>query len=202
MENSLYLDIDKCEFHKMEVKYLGLIVSTEGIKVDSEKVEAILNWQAPKSVSDIQSFLGFAGFYRRFIKDFSRKTKVLNDLTKGETYRTASGKRKVKYYPFAWTEDCNKAFEALKTAFRDAPILAHFDPEKETWIETDSSDFVSAGVLSQMHDGILRPVAFFSKKLSPAECNYMIYDKELLAIIRSFETWRLETMSVAPDNPV
>jgi transposase InsO family protein len=202
LENSLYLDIDKCEFHKKEVKYLGLIVSTEGIKMDPEKVEAILNWQAPKSVSDIQSFLGFAGFYRRFIRDFSRKTKVLNDLTKGETYRTASGKRKVKYYPFAWTEDCNKAFEALKTAFRDAPILAHFDPEKETWIETDSSDFVSAGVLSQMHDGILRPVAFFSKKLSPTECNYMIYDKELLAIIRSFETWRPETMSVAPDNPV
>ena len=167
MENSLYLDIDKCEFHKMEVKYLGLIVSTEGIKMDPEKVEAILNWQAPKSVSDIQSFLGFAGFYRRFIRDFSRKTKVLNGLTKGETYRTASGKRKVKYHPFAWTEDCNKAFEALKTAFRDAPILAHFDPEKETWIETDSSDFVSAGVLSKMHDGILRPVASSQRNSPP-----------------------------------
>ena len=96
----------------------------------------------------------------------------------------------------------SEAFEDIKSAFQDAPVLAHFDPEKETWIETDSSDFVSAGILSQMHNGILRPVAFFSKKLSPTECNYMIYDKELLAIIRSFETWRPEATSVAPENPI
>jgi RNase H-like domain found in reverse transcriptase len=66
----------------------------------------------------------------------------------------------------------------------------NFDPDKETWVETDASDFVTAGVLSQIYGDILRPVAFFSKKMSPAECNYMIYDKELLAIIRSFGTWR------------
>jgi RNase H-like domain found in reverse transcriptase len=80
-------------------------------------------------------------------------------------------------------------------------MLAHFDPEKETWIETDASDFVTAGVLSQMHNGVLRPVAFFSKKMSAAECNYMIYDKELLAIIKAFELWRPEAMSLAPENP-
>jgi reverse transcriptase-like protein len=73
----------------------------------------------------------------------------------------------MRYNPFVWTQDCQKAFEDIKSAFQDAPVLAHFDPERETWIETDSSGFVSAGILSQMHNGILRPVAFFSKKLSP-----------------------------------
>jgi hypothetical protein len=67
-------------------------------------------------------------------------------------------------------------------------VLAHFNPNKETWVEIDASDFVTAGVLSQMVDGVLRPVAFFSKKMGPAETNYMIYNKELLAIVRAFET--------------
>lgn len=77
-------------------------------------------------------------------------------------------------------------------SFTTAPVLAHYDSTRETWVETDALDFVVAGVLSQMHDGVLRAVAYFSKKMSPAKCNYMIYDKELLAIIKSFETWRPE----------
>ena len=96
----------------------------------------------------------------------------------------------------------SKAFEDLKIAFTTAPVLAHYDPALETWVETDSSDFVSAGVLSQMHDGVLKPVAYFSKKMTPAECNYMIYDKELLAIVKSFEVWRPEVASATPDKPV
>jgi hypothetical protein len=81
-------------------------------------------------------------------------------------------------------------------------MLAYFDPEKETWVEIDASNFVIAGVLSQMHNGVLQPVAFFSKKMSPAECNYMIYDKELLAIICLFKLWKPEVTSLAPKNPV
>ena len=76
LENELYLDIDKCEFHKKEVKYLGLIISTEGIKMDPEKVSTILDWQTPQSVGDVQSFVGFASFYRRFIQNFSKRTKT------------------------------------------------------------------------------------------------------------------------------
>ena len=71
----------------------------------------------------------------------------------------------------------------MKQAFTTGPVLAHYDLSLETWIDTDASDFVTAGVLSQMHGNVLRPVAYFSKKMTPAECNYMIYDKELLAII-------------------
>jgi hypothetical protein len=81
----------------------------------------------------------------------------------------------------------------LKRAFTTAPILAHFDPDLECVVETDSSGYVTAGILSQKgKDGILHPVAFFSRKHSPAECNYEIYDMELLAIIRAFEEWRPE----------
>jgi hypothetical protein len=178
------------------------MISKDGIQMDPEKVDAILNWEAPRSVPDVKAFVGFAGFYRRFIANFSARARPLTDCTKGEGYLTASGKRKVKYAPFNWTNDCQRAFDDIKSAFQGAPMLAHFDPDKETWIETDASDFVSAGMLSQVHDGVLRPVAFFSRKMSPAECNYMIYDKELLAIIRSFETWRPEATSVAPENPV
>ncbi|KAH0608780.1 uncharacterized protein H6S33_001008 [Morchella sextelata] len=99
---------------------------------------------------------------------------------------------------FEWTPEAQTAFNALKKAFTTAPILTHFDLEKEITVETDASDYVSAGVLSQYDDnGTLRPVAYFSKKHSPAECNYEIYEKELLAIIRSFEEWRPELEGAA-----
>ena len=150
----------------------------------------------------MQAFLGFANFYRRFISRFSQRTRSLTELIKGEQITTKSGKKRTRYNSFVWSEDCKKAFKDLKNAFTTAPVLAHYDPALKTWVETDSSDFVSAGVLSQMHDGILKPVAYFSKKMTPAEYNYMIYDKELLAIVKSFEVWRPEVASAAPDKPI
>ena len=201
-ERGIQVDIDKCEFSVTEVKYLGLIVTTDGIKMDPEKIEAVLKWATPESVKDQQAFLGFANFYRRFISRFSQRTRSLTELTKGEQITTKSGNKRTNYNTFLWSEDCQGAFENLKEAFTTAPVLAHYVPALETWVETDSSDFVSAGVLSQMHDGVLKPVAYFSKKMAPAECNYMIYDKELLAIVKSFEVWRPEIASAAPDKPV
>ncbi len=179
-EAGLQVDITKCEFHVQEVKYLGLIVSTKGISMDPDKVQAVTEWPTPRNIKDVQAFLGFANFYRRFIQGFSRKVRVLTNLTKKEVQ-------------FDWTPRCQEAFELLKKAFVSAPILALFDPELECIVETDASDFVTAGILSQKgKDGLLRPVAYFSRKHSPAECNYEIYDKELLAIIRAFEEWRPE----------
>lgn len=202
LERKLYVDIHKCEFEMREVKYLGLMVGSDGVRMDPEKVDAVASWEAPKSVKDVQAFLGFANFYRRFVKDYSTISKPLNLLTHGELRTTASGKKKRAYAPFEWTAECQNAFETLKIAFTTAPTLVHFDPDRETWIETDASDFVTAGVLSQMVDGVLRPVAFFSKKMTPTECNYEIYDKELLAIIKAFENWRPEAISVEPQNPI
>jgi hypothetical protein len=171
----LQLDIKKCEFHVSEVTYLGLIVSTEGIRMDPRKVEAVLNWETPRNLKDIQAFIGFANFYRRFVRGFSAAAAPLLRLSR-------------KGVPFTWSRECETAFQDLKHRFCTAPILIRFDPDKEILVETDASDFVSAGVLSQRDDsGVLRPVAYFSKKHATAECNYEIYDKELLAIIRCFE---------------
>ena len=169
-EAGIQADVDKCEFHVTETKYLGLIISTEGIKMDPVKVDAIKQWDSPTCVREVRSFISFCNFYRRFIRDFSKIAGPLNSLTK-------------KDVKFTWTKECELAFEGLKQRVCEAPILIHFNPSKECHVETDSSDYVSAGVLSQEHNGILHPVAYFSKRMVPAECNYKIYDKELLAII-------------------
>lgn len=152
--------------------------------MDPKKVACVQEWPAPRSVRDIQGFLGFANFYRRFIPEFSRIAAPMVHLTKKEV-------------PFHWNEACKSSFLQLKKAFKDGSMLAHFNPNLKTVLETDASDFVTAAVLSQYDvSGILRPVAFMSKKMLPAECNYDIYDKELLAIVNSFETWKTELGSV------
>ena len=97
-----------------------------------------------------------------------------------------------KYIPFVWGLEQQAAFDLLKKAFMLAPILHHFDYDREIVVKTDALDYVSAGIFSQYDDeGILHPVAFYSKKYSPAECNYEIYDKELMAIVRAFEEWKI-----------
>jgi hypothetical protein len=187
----LYLDPDKCVFKTKRVKYLGLILTTDGIEMDPAKVKTVIDWQTPSCVKDVQAFLGFANFYRRFIKGFSSLAKPLTELTKEGGARS---------FPLSPDSAAVKSFEQIKTAFTEAGMLVHFDPDKETWLETDSSDFVTAAVLSQMVDGVLRPVAFVSHKMNPAECNYEIYDKELLAIVRAFEEWRFELSGT--DDPI
>lgn len=190
----LTLDPTKCQFKVKRVKYLGLILTTEGIEMDPQKVATVVNWLVPKNVKDVQAFLGFANFYRRFIKGFSRITKALTALT------TLEGRRE---FPLPVGHPALAAFDALRKAFDQSQgtFLAHFDPDKETWLETDASDFVAAAVLSQYDaDGVLRPVAFLSHKMTPAECNYEIYDKELLAIVQAFDEWRFELAGV--DKPV
>jgi hypothetical protein len=139
--------------------------------MDPKKTVAIGDWTSPKNVKHVQVFLGFTNFYRRFIQGFSALASPLSALTKKET-------------PLLWTTQTEGAFQALKQAFTTAAILQHFDPEKPIIVETDASDYVSAGILSQHNNtGKLHPVAFYSKKHSTAECNYEIYDKELLAVI-------------------
>ncbi|THZ62800.1 hypothetical protein D6C85_09139 [Aureobasidium pullulans] len=179
----LYADIDKSEFEVTSVKYLGLIISTEGLSMDPKKVEAVQDWPAPRVLRDVQGFLGFANFYRRFIEKFSKVAKPLTDLTKTK-----------KGAPFTLDKEARRAFDDLKQRFIQAPILAHFDWEKDTVVETDASDWVVAAVMSQWHGDVLKPVAYMSKKMIPAECRYEIHDKELLAVIRAFEEWEPELM--------
>ncbi|KJZ69971.1 hypothetical protein HIM_10642 [Hirsutella minnesotensis 3608] len=156
----------------------------KGIRVDPEKVQAIQQWQRPRSVKGVRSFLGFTNYYRQFIPRFSNVAAPLTALTKKDAV-------------FAWTKECDNAFEELKALLTSAPVLAQWDPDRETIVETDSSGYVTGEALSQKgDDGIMRPVAFFSKKNAPAECNYPIHDKELLAIIRCLEHWDAELRSV------
>lgn len=177
-ENNLVAAIDKCQFHQTSVEFLGHVVSVDGIDMEKGKVESIVQWPQPTSLKEMQSFLGLANYYRRFIKDYSKICKPLTDTTKG------------KSKDWAWTPQCGDAFKYLKARFTSAPILKHFDPKLQTVVETDASDFAVGAVLSQFHDRILHPVAFHSRKMDKAEVNYEVHDKEMLAIVTSFKEWR------------
>jgi hypothetical protein len=127
---------EKCLWKLHEVEFLGYIIGQDGIKMATDKVEAVLEWETPRNLSEVQSFLGFANFYRRFIKDYSRVARPLSELTK-------------KSKEWIWTPEAETAFQDLKRRFTEAPILAHFDPMKPVIIETDASDFAIGAVLSQ-----------------------------------------------------
>ena len=148
-------------------------------------MRAIREWEAPTTVKGVRGFLGFANFYREFIEDFSLISLPLIILTK-------------KGVPFRWGSNEDAAFRTLKEAFITAPILAQWDPERDTVVEADSSGYAMGGCLSQYDKrGRLRPVAYYSQRLTPAECNYEIHDKELLAIMRALTQWEGELRSVA-----
>jgi len=141
LEAGLYLTPEKCEFHKETVRYLGLIISTEGISIDEDKVQTVRNWSREKKTKngrlnnlfEVQQFLGFCNYYRQFIPKYSEKAEPLTRLTK-------------KDEPFVWEVEQQSAFKMIVTAFTMAPALRHFDHEREVIIETDAPDYVSAGV--------------------------------------------------------
>ena len=147
----IHLKPEKCRFHVQEVDYLGLVITPGGLKMQDKKVATIRDWEDPENVKAVQSFLGFANFYRCFILNYSKVVAPMMKLTG-------------KSITWQWETEQHTAFKALKDSFTSAPILQHFDYEKAIVVETDESDYVSAGVLSQPDgNGVLRPVAFFSK---------------------------------------
>jgi hypothetical protein len=171
----LQADIKKCEFNVTKTKYLGFILSTDGIEVDPEKVSVVREWKAPESVRGIQSFLGFCNFYRRFIRDYGVIAKPLVQLTKIGV-------------PFVFGKECWEAFEELKACLTSSELLQHYNADYQSIIETDASDRVVTEVLSQLHpDSEWYPVAYFLKTMAPAECNYKIHDKKMLAIVKSLD---------------
>lgn len=177
-DNNLNLKPEKCKFSKSEIEYLGLIISKNKIRMDPSKVKAIQDWPVPKRVKEVESFIGFGNFYRRFIKDFSRIARPLHDLTK-------------KDVAFEWTEERQQAFDTLKKLFTSAPVLRIADPNLPYVIECDCSDYALGAVLSQIGpDGLLHPIAYFSRSLLGAEINYEIFDKELTALVASVKEWR------------
>jgi len=154
--------------------------------MDEEKIRTIKEWKEPTNVKGIQSFLGFANFYRRFIRDYSKITTPLSSLTRKEK-------------GWEWSDKQQEAFETLKKAMITEPILQHFDPEQPVTIETDASDYTIGAICSPPDEkGILYPVAYYSRKLKDPERNYDIHDKELLAIVDALRKWDTYCKTTGP----
>lgn len=179
LENSLYVKAEKCEFHVSSVSFLGNIVAQGNIQMDPAKVSAVTSWPVPENRKQLQRFLGFANFYRRFIRNYSSVAAPLTALTSSKV-------------PFQWSPPAAAAFKILKDRFTSSPILLMPDSERQFVVEVDASDVGVGTVLSQRSgtDHKLHPCAFFSRRLSPAERNYDIGNRELLAVKMALEEWR------------
>lgn len=176
--NKLVANPKKCSLFLREVEFLGHSISEDCVRMDPKKLKALDEWPCPKTVKDIQSFLGFANYYRRFIKKFSKIAGPLTSLLQ-------------KDEPFIWNEDREKAFQSLKTPFSTAPVLRLFDPTLTTRVTTDASDYALGGILEQqVAPRKWHPICLESRKLIPAEMNYPVHEKELLAIVHCLRTWK------------
>lgn len=191
-EAGLKLSLDKCQFCRSQVTYVGHIVSEHGIATDPDKVEAVKRWKQPTDLSSLQSFLGFCGYYRRFIKNYSIIVRPLTELCKG--YPPTQKKRKSTsaadktYYkvnePFGdrWEQSCSEAFQKIIHCLTNTPVLAFGDPTKPYIVHIDASCHGLGAVLNQEYPEGLRPVAFTSRKLSASEKNYPVHQLEFLAL--------------------
>ena len=173
----LFLKPEKCHFSQRQVEYLGMIVGNGSVCMDPVKVKGVLEWPTPTNLKELRSFLGFLNFYRDFIKDFSRRARPLNDLT-------------CKGRAFIWSQDCDDAFNDLKSACAEEPVLRTPDWNKQFIMQTDASGYALGVVIQQQHEDGLHPIAFHSRSLLPAERNYDVHDKELAGVIFGFKCAR------------
>lgn len=173
----LTINTEKSTFCRRSLKYLGYVLDENGWNVDKEKTEAISGFPTPTSKKQVQRFLGMAGWYRRFIRDFSKTAAPLTELTKARA-------------KFIWSEACEKAFNMLKQQLCTAPVLRTPDYTKPFAIACDASDIAIGAVLTQETDGNEGVIAYFSQKLSPSERNYSVTERECLAVIRAIEKFR------------
>ena len=173
----LYGKLSKCEFMRDEVEFLGHRLGKDGLAVSPDKVAAVRDWPALKNVKDVRSFLGLAGFYRRFVKDFSKVALPLTELTHEKV-------------AWEWGALQQESFAALKSALCSAPVLVLPDPSLPYVLNCDACDYAIGATLQQDHGNGLQPVAFRSKKLSPAERNYDTREKEFMALVDACSHWR------------
>lgn len=176
-QHGLKVQPDKCEFMRKEVAYLGHIISDQGVKPNPEKVRVVKEFPVPKSCKDIKSFLGLAGYYRRFIPNFSKITKPLTSLLK-------------KDVPFLWNEEQQNAFDKCKDILTTIPLLQYPDFSKDFVLTTDASIHAIGAILSQGEIGKDLPIAYASRTLNKAESNYSTIERELLAIVWAVKHFR------------
>uniref|UniRef100_A0AAQ4PEP9 ribonuclease H n=1 Tax=Gasterosteus aculeatus aculeatus TaxID=481459 RepID=A0AAQ4PEP9_GASAC len=179
LDNGLYVKAEKSEFHADTVAFLGFIVAPGRVQMDPAKVSAVVEWPTPDSRKKVQQFLGFANFYRRFIRGFSATAAPLHALTSPQV-------------AFHWSAEADAAFQELKRRFTTAPILTLPDPARQFVVEVDASNNGIGAILSQRaeSDNKLHPCAFLSRRLTAAERNYDVGDRELLAVKAALEEWR------------
>src|SRR5258708_179250 len=188
-ENDLYLKPEKCTFKQKEIDYLGVIVGQGTLKMDPKKIQGVADWSPPTTVTKVRQFLGFTRYYRYFILNYSKIARPLLDLTKKTT-------------PWHWDEPQFKAFETLKSLMCQKPVLLQPNFAKCFYLQTDASTYGVGAILSQAtgpddappplknSKPKLHPLAYYLATLSPAERNYDIYERELLAVMKSLAHWR------------
>jgi hypothetical protein len=172
-KHQLFAKFSKCEFWLQEVSFLGHLISGNGISVDPAKVEAVLKWKQPENITEIRSFLGLAGYYRRFIQNFSRIAYPLTQLTK-------------KGIPFKWDQACEASFQLLKDKLTSAPVLTLPIEGEEFEVYTDASGTGLGCVLMQQR----KVIAYASRQLKTHEKNYPTHDLELAAVVFALKLWR------------
>lgn len=177
-KEKLYAKLAKCDFNKVEVPFLGHIVGRHGIKVNPKKIQVVQEWPEPQDVTQMRQFLGLTNYFRKFIQGYSSIAAPLNDLTKKNTD-----------FKKLWTPDHSVLFQKLKDALTSAPVLVLPDFQKPFELVSDASIMGTGAVLLQ--EG--RPVAYTSKKFSPAEVNYTTTEQELLGVVNALKEWRCYT---------
>jgi hypothetical protein len=183
-EANIQVDVNKCEFHIIETKFLKMIIDRDDIKMNFEKIKIIIEWRKLTHLKEVQTFSSFVNFYKRFIKNFFKIAKFFVKFIR-------------KDHLFSWSKNCQTTFDELKKRVIETSNLSYFSSELETFLKSNSSDYVSIEILSQKeNDDLIKSIIYFSKTLFFVECNYEIYDKKLLTIIRCFEQWRAELQSV------
>ena len=193
-KHDLYLKPEKCLFEQEEMEFLGVVLKNGTIQMDPTKIKGVADWPKPNNVRDVRAFLGFTGFYRYFIPNYSKIARPLIDLTRKAT-------------PFHWEPPQMKVFETLKTIMCQKPILRQPNYDNPFFLLTDASAYGVGAVLSQEGETnprskkpFLHPIAYYSSTFIPAERNYNIYERELLAVLKSLEYWRPHL--VATEKPV
>ena len=165
--------LHKCHFNDTEMKYLGHLISADGVRPDPEKVEKVKEWPRPTTVQEVRAFLGLANYFRKFMRGYSQMVSLLTDLTRTKT-------------TWNWTDRCTEAFQRVKYCLTHAPVLRMPDFSKPFEVVADASKYASGGVLLQ--EG--QPIAFDSIKFNKAELNYTVSEQEMLASMRAVQTWR------------
>ena len=176
-ENGFKLNLSKCQFRKQKVECLGHVISAEGITPNPSKVTDIQNKKEPRNVKDVRSFLGMASYYRRFVPDFAKIAKPITQLTK-------------KDVKWNWSNECTNAYKEIIDRITRAPVLVYPDFEKTFYVTTDASTEGLGAILTQIHQGKHRPIAFYSRALNNAEKKYHIYELEALAVKAALQKFR------------